>query len=573
MSKKSNNKVCCVFGCPYKAVNDEPRHFYCIPSKPYEKERRQRWIAAIRRAKPGGSQWMPTKHSRVCSYHFVGGSVSNVMNHPSYVPTIFPNGSRKSGASAEVKLARHNRWRQRLEAKSQLGSPQTPPATNGLLEAPDERMDDATEATSTGLPVVRALQQNSTGQESAPILNQAVRGNSVRSGTCVPRALVQTCMGVQEPAGGKTNIECTPDLEFITGDVDYNPPTPIKRAARIDQSTQMTPTQPTIRVDQSAQATPSTQAAYSGPDRRTCWFGGYETIRDVPDVMHDMCGVSPHSFQILRMALPTQRLRLSDITAEDKLVMALMKLKLGIAFSSLGALFAMHRSTAGRVFLGVLDALNEATRDWIAPPPERPAPAASPEWLKRACPDCRYVAHFVEVRTELPPTTEQRRAMSAKLVKNHMLKFLVAFAPNGDICFVSKGYGGRTSDASVVAESGFLDLVDAGDIVVSRDGFLRVDVAPDGTKFVSLTSPATTEKSARRRTESAESEEDDESYGGLQVREHIMRMVQRIRVYRILESRLPAALIAHCDAICEVCCVLANLQPNLFRPTTTACGF
>ncbi|CAN7943100.1 unnamed protein product [Ixodes pacificus] len=538
MSKKSNNKVCCVFGCPYKAVNDEPRHFYCIPSKPYEKERRQRWIAAIRRAKPGGSQWMPTKHSRVCSYHFVGGSVSNVMNHPSYVPTIFPNGSRKSGASAEVKLARHNRWRQRLEAKSQLGSPQTPPATNGLLEAPDERMDDATEATSTGLPVVRALQQNST-----------------------------------EPAGGKTNIECTPDLEFITGDVDYNPPTPIKRAARIDQSTQMTPTQPTIRVDQSAQATPSTQAAYSGPDRRTCWFGGYETIRDVPDVMHDMCGVSPHSFQILRMALPTQRLRLSDITAEDKLVMALMKLKLGIAFSSLGALFAMHRSTAGRVFLGVLDALNEATRDWIAPPPERPAPAASPEWLKRACPDCRYVAHFVEVRTELPPTTEQRRAMSAKLVKNHMLKFLVAFAPNGDICFVSKGYGGRTSDASVVAESGFLDLVDAGDIVVSRDGFLRVDVAPDGTKFVSLTSPATTEKSARRRTESAESEEDDESYGGLQVREHIMRMVQRIRVYRILESRLPAALIAHCDAICEVCCVLANLQPNLFRPTTTACGF
>lgn len=535
---KSNNKVCCVFGCPYKAINDEPRHFYCIPSKPYEKERRQRWITAIRRAKPGGSQWVPTKHSRVCSYHFVGGSVSNVMNHPSYVPTIFPNGSRKSGASAEVKLARHNRWRQRLEAKSQLGSPQSTPVTNGLLKAPDERMDDATEATSTNLPVVLAVQRNST-----------------------------------EPASGKTNIECTPDLEFIIGDVDYTPPTPIKRAARVDQSTQVTPAQPAIRVDQSAQATPSTQAAYSGPDRRTCWFGGYETIRDVPDVMHDMCGVSPHSFQILRMALPTQRLRLSDITAEDKLVMALMKLKLGIAFSSLGALFAMHRSTAGRVFLGVLDALNEATRDWIAPPPERPAPAASPEWLKRACPDCRYVAHFVEVRTELPPTTEQRRAMSAKLVKNHMLKFLVAFAPNGDICFVSKGYGGRTSDASVVAESGFLDLVDAGDVVVSRDGFLRIDVAPDGTKFVSLTSLATTEKLSRRRTESADSEEDDESYGGLQVREHVMRMVQRIRVYRILESRLPAALIAHCDAICEVCCVLANLQPNLFRPTTTACGF
>lgn len=66
-------------------------------------------FSPLRICRPGGSQWVPTKHSRVCSYHFVGGSVSNVMNHPSYVPTIFPNGSRKSGASAEVKLARHNR--------------------------------------------------------------------------------------------------------------------------------------------------------------------------------------------------------------------------------------------------------------------------------------------------------------------------------------------------------------------------------------------------------------------------------------------------------------------------------
>ncbi|CAN8000472.1 unnamed protein product [Ixodes hexagonus] len=542
------SKTCCVHKCPFAATRDGSRRFYRLPSKPYEKERRERWIAAIRRANPDGSQWMPNNNTRICSYHFVGNATSNVMMHPAYVPTIFPSRYRQAGASPEVRLARHNRWRQRLAAKNQCQSSNDTPVTNGLkapkgltAKVKEERMDEAAEATSsapeTQEPMSRTPEPMSQMQESI-------------SQTREP-----------EPVDGRTNVQCTPDLEFITGDVNYATPAP--RPVCVDQSTQATPPaspQRAVCVDQSAQAEPSTKSESSGSDRRTCWFAGYQTIKDSPDVLHDMCGVSPHAFQVLRLALPQQRFRFSDITIEDKLVVALMRLRLGITFSSLGALFAMHPSTASRTFLGILDALNEATRDWIAPPSERPPLSSFPEWVKQACPDCRYITHFLEVRTEAPPTTEQRRAMSSKLVKNHTLKFLLAFAPNGDICFVSKGFGGRTTEASVIADSGFLDLVDAGDIIVSHDGFLRVDAAPDGTKFVALESAPTTGKT--KRTEN----EEDQSYGSLQVREHVKRMVQRIRTYRILEDRLPSTMIAHADAICEVCCVLANLQPNLFKP-------
>jgi THAP domain len=45
---------------------DKSLSFYRFPGN---KERRSRWIAAVKRA-----GWQPTEHSRLCSSHFVGGT-------------------------------------------------------------------------------------------------------------------------------------------------------------------------------------------------------------------------------------------------------------------------------------------------------------------------------------------------------------------------------------------------------------------------------------------------------------------------------------------------------------------
>lgn len=90
---------CCVVGCSNTYKNSPGTRFYPFPGRPYEYERRERWIAAVRRKREDGSPWVPTKNSRICSKHFAGGVKSNDPRNPAYIPTIFPAAYRLSNSS------------------------------------------------------------------------------------------------------------------------------------------------------------------------------------------------------------------------------------------------------------------------------------------------------------------------------------------------------------------------------------------------------------------------------------------------------------------------------------------
>ncbi|KAH6936158.1 hypothetical protein HPB50_014273 [Hyalomma asiaticum] len=47
--KRRNRRYCCVYKCHTEEGYDPNIIFYSFPSKPYEKERWQRWIQAVRR--------------------------------------------------------------------------------------------------------------------------------------------------------------------------------------------------------------------------------------------------------------------------------------------------------------------------------------------------------------------------------------------------------------------------------------------------------------------------------------------------------------------------------------------
>ena len=58
---------------------------------PAEKQRRDKWVCAIRRHK-----WKPNEYSRVCSSHFISGSPSKDPLSPDYVPSVFSFTGKKS---------------------------------------------------------------------------------------------------------------------------------------------------------------------------------------------------------------------------------------------------------------------------------------------------------------------------------------------------------------------------------------------------------------------------------------------------------------------------------------------
>lgn len=56
--------------------------------------------------------------------------------------------------------------------------------------------------------------------------------------------------------------------------------------------------------------------------------------------------------------------------------------------------------------------------------------------------------------------------------KHHeTLKVLISITPTGCISFVSRAYGGRASDKFVTEDSGFIDKLQPGDVVMADRGF------------------------------------------------------------------------------------------------------
>ncbi|XP_064475415.1 uncharacterized protein LOC135389282 [Ornithodoros turicata] len=324
----SRGSYCCIVGCSNNQGINPTLKFYRFPSRPYERDRRQRWIQAVRRENEDGSPWQPNKGSRVCSVHFVGRVKSDIERHPAYVPSIFPSVYAVK-STADLDLARYERSQKRGQQRKQTH-----------------------------------------------------------------------CIQLEDMSA--TDVDVLPSEEIISG----------------------------VAADQEV-------------------------------------------FSAIHATVLSFRVRETDVTLPNKLLIFLVKMKLGISFTSIGILFGVHRTTASRIFSLIL------------------------------------------------------RTLIYK--GSHSVKFLVAVLPNGTISFVSKGYGGRTSDSFITVDSGFLKHVTSGDIVLADKGFPTIKTAM--------------------------AEEMMDCYNIAQVRIHVERMIQRIMVYNVLNNRVPTALVPKLSDIFRICSV------------------
>ncbi|XP_064475389.1 uncharacterized protein LOC135389254 [Ornithodoros turicata] len=301
------------------------------------------------------------------------------------------------------------------------------------------------------------------------------------------------------------------------------------------------------------------KSSFAGPSQRTCLFQGYETVHEDSTTLQDLCGTSPQAFALLLSLLSNLRVREVDVTVPNKLLLFLMKLKLGITFTSLGALFGVRRYTAARIFFLILANLVEATRKLIFAPSRDTVRATLPQCFLEHYHTCRYIIDCTEVRTESPASVEKQRTLYSNYKGGMTLKFLVAIVPNGQIAFVSGAYGGRESDTAITVQSGFLDLIESGDLVLADKGFPGIN-SHLGDKGAILVMPPFSSGSAQ-----FSSSEMDTTYHIAQVRVHVERVIQRLKIYNILNRTVPADLVPYMPDIFRICAVLVNLQPPVFK--------
>lgn len=80
-----------------------------------------------------------------------------------------------------------------------------------------------------------------------------------------------------------------------------------------------------------------------------------------------------------------------------------------------------------------------------------------------------------EINIEKPKDLKARAQTYSQYKSHNTMKYLIGITPQGVISFISKGWGGQTTDAHITANSGFLDHLLPGGLVLADRGFTIQD--------------------------------------------------------------------------------------------------
>jgi hypothetical protein len=168
----------------------------------------------------------------------------------------------------------------------------------------------------------------------------------------------------------------------------------------------------------------------------------------------------------------------------------------------------------------------------------------------------RCTLDCTEIFIEKPRDFHAQALTWSDYKKHNTAKFLVAIAPNGSISYISEAWGGRTTDRHIVRETGFLDKIDAGDIILADRGFtIREDVL---LRHASLQIPPPSKgKDQMAASDVAKTKEIANA------RIHVERAIGRIKWFRLLSGTVPITLVPLIDDILIICSALCNLLPPL----------
>lgn len=241
---------------------------------------------------------------------------------------------------------------------------------------------------------------------------------------------------------------------------------------------------------------------------------------------------------------------------KDQVLMTLMKLRLNCTYLDLGVRFGVSASTAHNIVYAVLPILHKIVFQSIMDKmPSRKKSACSLPSAFESYRSCRVIIDATEFKCEIPHNMQEQKMTYSPYKKSTTLKTVVGVAPNGTIIHCSDAYPGSTSDKEIVKNSGLLEELEPGDLILADKGFLIHDILPAG---VSLNIPPFL------NTPQFTHSEVEQTQNIAKARIHIERANARLKRYRIL-SFIPKTLYTRASMVVQTCCGLVNFQNPLIR--------
>lgn len=246
----------------------------------------------------------------------------------------------------------------------------------------------------------------------------------------------------------------------------------------------------------------------------------------------------------------------------EQFIMTLMRIRLGLNMSYLSFVFDIHTSTMSRIFHSVIDILHCK----IVPPlviwPSRSAlKLTMPMCFKNSFPRCVCIIDCFELFIEKPSDLKARAQTYSNYKSHNTVKYLIGITPQGTISFISKGWGGRTSDKYITENCGFVNNLIPGDVVLADRGFNVSDLL--AIYGCELKIPCFT-----RGKKQLSGMEVEQTRNIATVRIHVERVIGVLRQkYTMLQNIIPITLLKSdennmttLDKIIKIACALVNVS-------------
>jgi len=242
------------------------------------------------------------------------------------------------------------------------------------------------------------------------------------------------------------------------------------------------------------------------------------------------------------------------LTPVNEFFLTLCRLRLGLLEQDLAYRFQVSQPTVSRIVMAWINLLFVKFKEVPIWPSREAINEFMPITFRMLYPKTRCIIDATEIFIQMPsnPTAQQ---LTFSNYKNHnTLKALVAITPSGAVSFVSDLFSGNISDKRLVAESGFLKLLEVGDSIMADRGFLIEDILPPGITLnvpplLNETGQLTDDERTRTRRIAS-------------VRIHVERAIERIKNYQVLHS-VPNNMHNSINQIFFVCAMLTNFLPPL----------
>ena len=165
-----------------------------------------------------------------------------------------------------------------------------------------------------------------------------------------------------------------------------------------------------------------------------------------------------------------------SVTKFQQFIITLLRLRLDVPQQFLAYMFGISDSTVSRIFHDVINVMNIRLVPLLIFWPEREDLRTSmPMSFRSKFRNCACIIDCFEVFIERPSDLRARADTYSQYKSHNTVKFLIGIAPQGVITFISKGWGGRTSDVYLTENCGFLENLMTGDLILADRGFTISD--------------------------------------------------------------------------------------------------